>query len=469
MPSDNLSTAEKLLMLSPDEEENESGSEDLYDIKPHKKENIIPPVGIAKPELMESFMENMGDEEKILRDIKDVEDYQKENKFETAEREVKSHGLRALEGLGGSLSFLMNALSGEAYFDEKGELSNHEVPMLPSSSKLREFTKEKTGNKFEPKHEFTKNSQEALTDIGAGLPFPGGWGIKLLMPIMGQGVKATFKNQGSSEKNADIAKNVFMMGATIANIGNAPQMARNAYNEAVNMIPQTTRMATRRVENGLNTLRNQSWFRTGRTTAKGPAMDEITRIEDAIQHGSMNVHDAMQIRRDINEARRKLGSFLYEPGMDKASARQYLDRVDEVLREGLEDFGTKTNPQWLHAYERANQAYGVTRQSQVLQDYISSHALTKPIQSQTAKALFNLGGAAAISHMPGVAIGAVPILGGAKGIQILNRMYRSPLLRNYYLEVLSAATAQNAGAMNRALTKFDKEAEKLERKNQKSP
>jgi hypothetical protein len=43
-------------------------------------------------------------------------------------------------------------------------------------------------------------------------------------------------------------------------------------------------------------------------------------------------------------------------------------------------------------------------------------------------------------------------------------MIRSPVLRNHYFEVLAAASAQNAGAMNRALDKFDKESAKLEEK-----
>jgi hypothetical protein len=450
----------KLLSLAPPDEDEELPSESIP--KQHIQENIIPPVGIAKPEILESFMGNLDDEEKIKRDVKDVEDYYKENAFDTAEREVKSYGLRALEGIGGTVGGLLNLLSGEANFDDKGELVKNEVPMLPSSHQLREFTKEKTGKRYEPKNEFGKNAHEAVTDIGSALPLPGGWFTKLLMPALGQSVKAGVKSQGGTESHGDLAKNSFMLMSTIANIGNAPQRARHAYQEATNMIPQGTRMSTRYMTQELNALRNTPWYRTGRTTAKGPAFDEIDRIENAIQHGSMDLHDAMQIRRDINQARNRLGAFNYEPGIDKAAARQYLDRVDDVLRTNVERWGQANNPEWLNAYRQANQAVAVTNRSMRLQDYIRSNAVTKHLESQTARTLFHLGGAAAISHAPAILGGAAVAGAAGKGIQLINRMIRSPVLRNHYAEVVAAASLQNAGAMNNALKKFDEEAKKLE-------
>lgn len=449
MQDNNHIMAERLLKMAPQEKE-------------QTQENIIPPVGIANPELLKSFMSNFGDEEKILRDIKNVEEYHRENPLQTAEREAKSYGLRALEGLGGTIGGLMNLLSGEAYFDDKGDLLQGEVPMLPSAHQLREFSKEKTGNKYEPRTEFAKNAHEAATDIGASLPLPGSWFQKLLLPLGGQSVKALVKHQGGTEFQGDMSKLGFMMAATIANIGNAPQAARNAYNEATQMIPVGTRMPTKYLEQEMKALKNQPWYRSGETTAKMPAMKEIERIQNKIQHGSMEMHDAMQIRKDINEARTKLGFFLYEPGMDKAAARKYLDEVDDVLRTNMQRWGQAKNPEWIKLYEKANQAYGITKRSMQLQDFIKSSPIGKSLQSQTAKTIFNLGGASAIMHAPALIAGAVPIAAGAKGIQVINRMIRSPVLRNHYLDVVKAASAQNAGALNIALTKFDKEAKKLE-------
>ncbi len=468
MNNKNYNVAQQLLLESgySDESQDENTG-----IKQNTKKDIIPPVGIADPKLLESFLQNPNDEEKILQDVKILEDYHRETPLDTVQREGMSYGLRALEGLGGTVGTMLNALSGEAYFDDKGELLKNEVPMMPSAGKLREFTKQKTGERYEPKNPTSKEAHEAVTDIGAALPLPGGWATKLLLPIFGQGASKLVRSQGGSETQGDLAKGAFLMSATLANIANAPQFARNALAASRNMVPQGARMSTRYMGQELNALRQQPWYRTGRTTAKGPAFDEIERIENSIQHGSMDVHDAMQIRQDINEARRKLGAFNYEPGIDKAAARQHLDRVDEVLRTNLERWGQGNNPDWLNAYQRANQAYAVTERSRILQDFIKSNAVTKPLQSQMSKTLFHLGGASAISQAPAILGAAAPIAGAAKGIQVINRMIRSPLLRNYYTQVLMHAGSQNAGAMNRALQKFDDEALKDENKqtNQTRP
>lgn len=452
-----------LLSRAPADEQDVDNAEETAPTKQHTEQNIIPPVGIAKPEILEAFLGNLDDEDKIKRDVKEVEDYHKENIFDTTAREAKSYGLRALEGIGGTVGMLLNSLSGEAYFDEKGEPLKSDVPMLPSTHELREFTKEKTGKRYEPKNEFSKNAQEAVTDIGSSLPIPaGGWFQKLLMPALGQGAKAVVKSQGGTESQGDKTKLGFMLMSTIAHLGNAPQLARNAYHEAVNMIPQGTRMSSRYLTQELNALRNTPWYRTGRTATKGAAFDEVERIENAIQHGSMDMHDAMQIRRDINQQRNRLGAFHYEPGLDKAAARQYLDRVDELLRNNMERWGQANNPQWLNAYRQSSQAVAVTRRSMALQDYIQSNAVTKHLQSETSRTLFHLGGAAAISHAPAL-LGGVAVAGGAaKGIQLINRMIRSPMLRTHYAQVVAAAATQNAGAMNNALQRFDKEAKKLE-------
>ena len=469
MQDDNL-IAKKLLLRAEESESTEnsqSKNQQMLGQKTQQQQNIIPPVGIARPEIVDAFLSNIEDEDKIKRDVKDVEDYYKENAFDTAEREVKSYGLRALEGIGGTVGGLLNALSGEAHFDDSGELLKTKVPKLPSSHELREFTKEKTGKRFEPKSEISKNLQEATTDIGSSLPFPGGWIQKLIMPIFGQGAKSFVKAQGGTESQGDLAKIGFMGLSTIAGNANAPRIARQAYQEAVNMIPQGTRMSTRYLTQELNSLRNTPWYRTGRTTAKGPAFDEVERIENAIQHGSMDMHDAMQIRRDISEARNRLGAFNYEPGIDKAAARQHLDRVDEILRSNIERWGQANNPNWLNSYDQANQAYGVTQRSMKLQDYIRSNAITKNVQSQTAKSLFHLGGASLIAQVPAL-LGGVAVAGAAaKGVQLINRMIRSPVLRNHYAQVVAAAAAQNAGAMNNALQKFDEEARKLEEATKK--
>src|SRR5438128_5182636 len=93
------------------QEEPEEIPEIFSDVKKHTRENIIPPVGIAQPELLQSFQENIENEDKILESIKDAEEYARETGFETSKREALSHGARGLEGFLGGINSFLNRLT----------------------------------------------------------------------------------------------------------------------------------------------------------------------------------------------------------------------------------------------------------------------------------------------------------------------------------------------------------------------
>jgi len=437
-------------------------------IKQHKQENIIPPVGIAKPELVQSFLENMEDEDKIRKDIAEVESYERENALQTGKREALGHGARALEGFFGGVTSFFNALSPDLELEEEtGEVERHKAKPLPSTKEFREFTKGKTGKYLEPKSEFTKGSQEILEDIGSAFstPFMGFW-KSLLLPVGGQAVKQVIKKSGGGEIAQEVGKQGFMLISSIGSLGNAPKVARDAMNQTERMIPQGVRFSAQPTEQALNRIKNSPWYRTGRTSNKSPAMDEIARIEQKIQNGTIDAHDAMQLRRDINEARKKLGAW-FQPDKppNKKQALKYLDEVDDALFRSMENYGSRVRPDWLKNYKSANEAFKITERSRVLSDFIAEHA--KPLQSQTAKILFHMGAASGGLSIPTVGALAGTGLAATKAIQITNRMIRSPILRNHYLDVIKHAAAGNSAAMNKSLQKFDILSRKMEEKDQK--
>ncbi len=450
-----------------DEEYVEESAPIFQKYKQHKQENIIPPVGIAKPELVESFIQNMDDEDKIRQDISDIESYERETPFETSKREGLAHGASFFHGLVGGLNSFFNMVTPDLELEnEEGEIEKHKPIKLPGPKELREKAKERSGKYLEPKSEFTKASQETLEDIGGAFstPFIGAWNA-IIGPIGGQAVKQVIKASGGGETAQDIGKLGFMVVSSIANIGNAPRAAGEALRQSENMITQGVRFSAQPTENALNNIRNSNWFRTGRTPSKGPAMDEITRIEQRIQNGTIDAHEAMQLRRDINEARRQLGGFQLDRPVNRRQALRYLDEVDNALMQSMENYGRNVNPQWLRQYQLGNEAFRVTQRSQLISDFVSQHA--KPLQSQTAKTLFHLGAATGALHLP--TIGAIGAIGAAtaKGVQLINRMIRSPVLRNHYQQVLSQASAGNIRAMQNALEKFDIASKKIEEKEEK--
>ena len=433
-----------------DDEEPEELDPIFSEVKTAKKENIIPPVGIAKPELVESFKENMGDEDKILKDIADIEAYEKENIGQSAIREGLSHVIRGGEGFFGGINSFLNLLTPELYQDEEGMPyePGKQPKGLPGAEELHGMTKELTGKYFEPKSAFTKSTQETSSDIGSMFSTPGlGFLQKLLLPVGGQLVKQGIKASGGSEKSQDIGKLGFMTIASIANLGNAQKVASNAISEVKQMLPKGLSFSAKPTIDALSKIKKSPWYKTGKTASKFPAMEEIERIEKLIVNGKINAHDAIQLRQDINEARKQLGGFSFSPNQvaDKKAARRYLDEVDKALMESIDNYGNKINPDWLNKYKLANKAYGVTQRSRQISDFIQQHA--KPLQSETARILMHIGAGSAVAHLPAIAGAALPVMGAAKTVQIINRMIRSPILRNHYLDVLRQASLGNAAAM----------------------
>lgn len=437
-------------------------------LKEHRKQNIIPPVGIAKPELVESFINNMDDEQKILQAIKETEEYERETPLKTGTREVLGHGARALEGFFGGISSFMNAITPELSENEEGmPYGPGEAPRgLPTAHDLREFTKEKTGNYLEPKTQSAKATQEAASDIGSMFSTPGLSAIqKILTPIGGQITKQMIKSGGGSETAQDIGKIGFSLISTIAQLGDAPRAASRALTQAEQMIPQGVRFSAAPAENVLNRIRNSNWFSSGATPSKNPAMREIERIQSQIQNGTIDAHMTMQLRRDINEARKELGAFKFNQVADRAQARRYLSEVDQALIDTMENYGRNVNPEWFRNYTLANESYRVTQNSRDLADFISKNA--KPLKSDIAKTLYHIAGTSGALNLPLLAGAAGGVTLAVKGIQTINRMIRSPVLRNHYIQVLSQAAKGNAAATQKALEKFDIVAKSLEDKDKK--
>jgi hypothetical protein len=432
--------------------------------------NLAAPVEENNPESIKLPEENVQNDEEIAQDIADAEAYEKETPFESAKRNVLSYGARAAEGFFGGIGSFLNLLTPELFepMEELGGKTPYEIgARFPGAGDLREFTKSKTGKYLEPKGETSKILQETVSDIGSMFSTPGlAFLSKLALPVGGQITKQVLKKSGASERNQELGKLGFMALASLANLGNARGAAGEALRDAENMIPQGMRFSAQPTEHALANIRRSNWFTTGRTPAKGPAMDEIARIEAQIQNGTIDAHVAMQLRRDINEARRNLGGFQLNPIADRAGARRYLDQVDDALLESFQHYGNNVNPHWLRDYQLANQAWGITQRSRLISDLVEKHA--KPLQSQMAKNLFYAASPVLASSLPSAALAVPGALAIGKTIQIMNRMMHSSVLRSHYLNVIRLTSQGLLPQVVKEIEKFDTEASKMEAKKANS-
>ncbi len=451
-------------------EENPEESFPVFEqVKQHRQENIIPPIGIADPAVIEAFTENIENEDKIRNAVQEYEDYKKESGIKTFGREAGAHGIRAAEGyLGGINSFLNFLFSGQdlEIEGEKGETLRYRPSenILPNTEELHEMTKEQTGSFYEPKNEFTKASQETSGDIGALMTVPGGgstW-MKILAAITGQVGKQVVKASGGSEKAQDLTKNALLAFTTMARVGNAPQVAIRALNDAENLIPKGLSFSAKPTQEAIKKIKNRSWFKSGSTPSKNPAIAEIERIEGKIVNGKIDAHTAMQIRRDISEARKGLGGYNVNIP-DKKAALAYLNEVDQALIASMENYGKNVNPKWFKQYMKANEAYRITQRSRALSEFIERKA--PRFKSETAKVLLHGAAVGAAAKLPVLGALAIPGMATVKAIQVGNRMIRSSVLRNHYIDVLRAAATENSAVLEKSLQAFDRAALAEEKKN----
>ena len=438
------------------------------------------------PSEQEPEIEN---KEELKQYLDSLEETQQEKPYETLIRQTASHAERAAEGLGGfwgDMQQFLSTLTGtdleEKEIKSKEELSGFRFPgvddlegsnfsvKLPQTRELRDLSKEQFGQYLEPKTESDKATQEVAQDIGAMFASPGGFSFfqKMLFPVVGQTTKQIAKSLGASEKSQDITKIVSMMGASLFHLGNAQKVAGQAMNEAENIMPQGTLISAKPTEKAFQDLRNSTWYKSGVTLSKKPAIAEIKKIEKKISNGQLDGKMAMQLRKDLNETRRNMGGFEIVKREDKKQALRYLNMVDDALLESMENYGKNVNPHWWDKYNLARQAFSVTKRSIALSEFIHDNAGKKLI-SESGKLLFYPAVAMGMGHAPLTTMAAGAGYGAMKSYQIANRVMKSKVLRDHYMHVVLKATKGNSKQLQESIEKFDKVAAKIEGQSKKSP
>lgn len=350
-----------------------------------------------------------------------------------------------------------------------------EFTQLPTSQELKENitkpgSKALTGNEnyLEPQNPAEKNAQEFTQDI-VSLALPGSgvqsWTARLGLALSGQSAKELARQLDFSPSTQELAKMGALGIVSLAQIGNAPQFARQFFQQTKALMPRGVRMNATALQNNLNRIRQSDWFLGHTIPETRAAREMIDAIQQRINNGTISAREAMTLRENINRMAQSLGAFSVEGGHRGAHVAR-LNEVRDALIDGMEQTLGRAYPNWWHTYQDANAAFAITQRSSALGDYIANN-YAKPVFSEAGKILFGnvlAKGAAGIAKL---GIAGAGIASGAKIISLTNRMARSETLRNYYSRVIRAASNNDALALSEALQKFDEYALK-EEKQQKA-
>lgn len=328
---------------------------------------------------------------------------------------------------------------------------------FPTSNDIRQnVTQGLTGDYLEPQGYGENLSDEVFSDISSLLLPTKGAGGKLKIPFMRAIGTALFANTsgevakayGLEPDEAGYTKMGAMLLAGFMGRGGARQYANNLYKESIDMIPQGATMSGKGLMNQLD-----SYIATikkgGVSPQKQPALSLANQMKKKIMEsgGDIAVEELPAFRRSINDYR-----FNKQAGLTD-SGRYFLDRFDDIVNNGLMDYG-KQNPAFLKRYRDANTGLQGFKQSNKVADYISKKVDVSQMKPET---LLILGMHA---PNPSVLAGIGTTAAAAKVAQLMHRVGKNPVLRQYYLNVLESSLKDNSAAMIRNLEKLDTELTK---------
>ncbi len=340
---------------------------------------------------------------------------------------------------------------------------------IPTSKSLREASEKATLGYTKPKNEFEERGGEIIQDI-ASFMLPGGGAYSIArnigIPIAANLAKEGINYSTGKDKLAEGSKmGAMVMLDLIAHRGKAGArvFAGNLFKESESLIPKGATLKSSKLEGSLRNL-EKSLESGGSAPSKEKALKKLGEIQGKMKNGEIEVKELVDFRKTINEIKSELGGFEVQlPKHIKQKAIANLELVKKEVINGLNEYGSKKNPEFLKLNKAANEAYAAYESSDKMGRFIKD-SVKNTVKSPALKTLLSLGGGyGALTHgaLSAKAAGvALPAFVGYEGYKILHQVMKSPTLRKYYGNILKGASSGNASQVSKNVKLLDDELEK---------
>lgn len=338
-----------------------------------------------------------------------------------------------------------------------------------STEELRDPAYKATEEYLKPQSETEKFTDDVIEDT-ALLLFPGErakgavnilkYGLKKLGTALGANIVAKgAEDLGASEGGASVAKTGTLLALSLLNRTNASKHVGELYSKVDASLPKNAVVDSSRLNNNLKSL--EDTIKVGRSEgALAPSekfvMDEIKKIREITQSGEVGVPQLIAQKRSLNE---QLMKHIFENPTKEAKgrAKHLAKRLNGWLREEIHDYG-KSNKEFGKAFKDAEGAQAALSQTQWLGKAAEKLLNYKPGTPGLEKIFgIGVGGGLTGAVMKGYA--SIPSVGAAaagyKSAQLAARIYKSPALREHYINALKAASAENSVVFNKEMRKLD--------------
>lgn len=315
---------------------------------------------------------------------------------------------------------------------------------LPTSREIKKFSEEATKGFTAPQTEAERSADEFIetaTSLFGPMKFRRALGVALA----GQGAKEGLKLLGTGETEQEAGKLGTMFLTTMINPGAALKYAESQYNKA-DKLSKGASIIAKGLETDLNSLRTN--LEKGVTTpAKNAVLRPIDDLLAKIKNNKIPVQELTAAKRDIN-------TLMGDPILLKRE-RKLLQAVGGSVDKAIKPFEA-INPPFKAAYRPANEIYGAVQTGNKASNFIKKTLGAKSVLGAVL-------GEAVLGHPEFIiptASAAAGAFGGAKTIDFLARIHKSPELRKFYIKAMAAAAAQDAAALRTYAGKLEENLEK---------
>lgn len=392
-------------------------------------------------------------------------------------RNLARSGARAVESIVGLPGDILNVATGSGeWLSKKLGATPEEIERLresrtfldpsnlfPSSEKIREKVSSKVGDKYlEPKNKVEAFSDDIVSDLAA-LMIPGKVkapkSVRLINPFLkklGIAAAGNIAKEGAKAVGAgEGAQQAIKLGAMVltgAISRSAPKkLVSDLYKEADASIKGSPRIEAPELNKYVKNLKGE--LKQGlQAPSEKAVLSSLERLQSKIKNGKIGVKELWSSKRSINE---EMAKALFETPAKgaKARAKNLYKGINRELNKELAKYG-ESNPEFGKAFQSAEDGYRALAKSQVIGNFARKHTNSKyaPMAAYLFKPIFGK-----------IAAPSAATIGGYKGAQILYRISKSPTLRKYYKEVVQAAAQENAGAMNKSLSKLQNSLENTQK------
>lgn len=318
----------------------------------------------------------------------------------------------------------------------------------PTSKELKNISQESFGDLTKPQGDVEKSIDEYV-ETATALFGPMKFRKALGVGLSSQAAKEGLKIGGLGEDTQELGKLGTMFLTSMINPGAAMKYASSQYDKA-NKLAKGASIAIPQFKNNVSNLIT-SLEKGVETTDKNQVLKPARQILEKIKNGKIKVDELTSAKRDINR-------LSGEPDTLKG-ARKLLGSLGKEVDNAIKPY-EKINPAFSKAYRPANEIYGAVVQGNKAANFVKKVIGPKSI-------LASLAGEAALGHpealLPTLGIAGVAH-GGARTLDFMTRLAKSPQLQKFYAKAMVAAAAEDA----RALTLYADKIENIMKKDQSS-